>query len=310
MSYRRVLLFTLLVVLLASVADARVWTDSTGHYKVEADLIAFNDQSVILQRADHQLVQMPIEKLSEADRAYLKTKEAVESAKQVAGAKQSWMLRDGLKLVGQVVGYAHKQITVERHRGNIYVNDRLFDNLPNIYQAMIPKIVAHFQHLSRDDRRALEDWLVSQKGQPRNFTVDGVLFELENGDEYVVPFFFFSDQDLQLLQSGWNQWLAANSQQQYEQQDNQAFLLQSLAAARQRDQQIQQQIAQMQLNQAVVLGQTSLWEVTLYPGRRNAGRPQWVVMPGINSAEASRAALAQNPGYVAGPVRKVAGYQQ
>src|SRR5205085_12657673 len=130
---------------------------------------------------------------------------------------------------------------------------------------MIPKIVAHFEHLIRDDRQALEDWIVRQQGQPRTFVVDGALLELENGDEYVVPFFFFADQELNILKPGWDQWVAANANQQYEQQNNQAFLVQSLMAARQNDQQVQRQVAQLQLNQAVLLGNTSLWEVTLYP---------------------------------------------
>jgi hypothetical protein len=297
-----------LVFLIPNIAFARIWTDSTGHYSIEADLIAFNNKTVVLQRADHELGEVPIDKLSQADRDYLKTKDAGEAMRKVTGATQTWTLRNGLKVVGRVVGYAQRVITVQRSRGNIYVNDRLFANLPKIYQIMIPKIVAHFEHLVRDDRQALEDWLVTQQGQPRSFTIDGAMLELENRDEYVVPFFFFSAGDLNVLKPGWEQWLAANSKEQYDQQENQSFLVQSLMAARQRDQQIQRQIAEMQLNQAILAGATSLWEVTVYPARGNAGPPQWVVMPGINSAVAVRDALSKYPGYVAGPVRKVAGY--
>jgi hypothetical protein len=303
---RSVLVFTAL--LIPNVVIARIWTDSTGKYKIEADLIAFNESTVVLQRADHQLGQVPIEKLSQADRDYLKSKEASDAAKKMSGATQTWTLRSGEKLVGRVVGFAQKQITVQRRRGNIYVNGRLLDNLPKIYQVMVPKIVAHQAKLVRDDRQALEDWLISQKGLPQTFTVEGPVFELEGGDEYVIPFFFFSMGDQNLLKPGWQQWLAANSQKQYDQASNQEFLVQSLMAARQQDEQIQQQIAQMQINQAVLLGQTQLWEVTLYPGRGMAGAPQWVVVPGINSGEAMANAIAKFPGYVAGPVRKVAGY--
>ena len=306
---KMVFLVITVVAALANVAGARIWTDSTGRYTIEADLIAFNDKSVIIERADHELGQVPIEKLSPADRNYLKSKEASEAAKKASGASQSWTMRSGLKVVGRVVGYARKQITLQRRRGNIYVNDRLFGNLPKIYQVMIPKIAAHFEHLVRDDKQALEDWLVAQMGQPRTFTVDGVLLELENGDEYVVPFFFFADAELSILKPGWERWIAADSKQQYDQQEDQSFLVQSLMAARQRDQQVQRQIAAMQLNQAVIAGATSLWEVTLYPARGNVGRPQWVVMPGVNSAQAASSALAQHPGYIAGPVRKVAGYR-
>jgi hypothetical protein len=301
--------FALLIVLfLPSALSARVWTDSTGKYSIEANLIAFNESTVVLQREDHQLGQVPIDKLSQADRDYLKTKEAGDAVKKVSGAMQTWTLQGDLKLLGRVVGYAQKSLTVQRRRGNIYVNDRLFENLPQVYQVMIPKIVAHFAKLIHDDRQALEDWLVTQKGEPQTFTIEGALFELEGGDEYVVPFFFFSVADQNLLKPGWDQWVAANTKKQWDQQDQQAFLVQSLAAARQRDEQIQQQIAQMQLNQAVLGGITQLWEVTLYPGRGVAGRPQWVVMPGINSREASANAVAKYPGYVPGPVRKVAGY--
>ena len=251
---------------------------------------------------------MPIDKLSKADLDYLKGKEAGDAVKKVSGAAQTWNLRNGDKLIGRVVGYSQKQITVQRRRGNLYVNDRLFDNLPKIYQIMVPKIVANDAQLVHDDRQALEDYLVAQKGAPQSFMVEGPLFELEGGDEYVVPFFMFSTGDQNLLKPGWDQWLLANSKKQYREAANQEFLIQSLMAARQRDEQIQQQIAQVQLNQAIFAGATSLWEVTLYPGRGTAGSPIWVVMPGINSGEASAAAVQKYPGYVPGPVRKVAGY--
>jgi hypothetical protein len=299
-----------IVLLMPTVVSARVWTDSTGKYSIEADLIAFNESTVVLQRPDHQLGQVPIDKLSQTDRDYLKGKEAGDAVKKVAGATQTWTLRNGQKVIGRVVGFARKPMTVQRRRGNIYVNDRLLDNLPLIYQTMIPKIVANDAKLVHDDRQALDDWLVTQKGQPRTFTVEGPLFELEGGDEYVVPFFFFSMGDQALLKPGWEQWLAANSKKQYDQATMQEFLVQSLTAARQRDEQIQQQIAQMNLNQAVIAGATSLWEVTLYPGRGVAGSPQWVVMPARSSGEATAEALTKFPGYLAGPVRKVAGWQR
>jgi hypothetical protein len=68
------------------------------------------------------------------------------------------------------------------------------------------------------------------------------------------------------------------------------------------------EIATMQLKmQAVQAGLTSLWEVTLYPAAGRTGPPIWVVMPARNSRDATAAALQSNPGYVAGPVRRVAG---
>lgn len=308
-SRNRIFVITQILTLVAAdLAAARVWTDASGKYTIDADLIAFNNRNIVIERADHQLGELPIEKLSKADQEYLKSKEASETAKRIGEVRQTWTLRNGLKLLARVVGYAQKELKLERHDGNIYVNGKQFETLPSIYQQMIPKIVADMVHLKRDDRQALEDWLVTQKGHPQPLTVDGALMKFENGDEYVVPFAFFSSGDLALLRPGWDQWLAAHSKQQNEQQEYQSFMVQSLMAARQRDAQIQQQIAQMQINQQILLGNTYLWEVTLYPGRGVVGRPQWVTVPAINSRIAINDALRQYPGYVAGPVRKVAGY--
>ena len=172
---------------------------------------------------------------------------------------------------------------------------------------MIPFIVAHFDRLNQPDREGLTAWLVRQRGEPRTFTVEGVVLELENGDEYGVPFFFFSQEDQRLLQPGWDEWLAAHEDSQ--RRADSSFRLQSLAAAHQRDRQVNQQIAQTQLLlQAVQAGVTSIWEVMLYPPRPGAGMPQSVVVYGRNSRDAKNAALRQFPGFTVGPIRRVSGF--
>lgn len=285
----------------ANSALARTWTDSTGKYTVDADLVAFNERHVVLQKADHQLISVPLDKLSDADRQFLQSEEANSAMSAATGGMQTWMLTNGLKVVGRVVDYARRDVTLQRRRGNIYVNDRRFDNLPEIYQKMIPFIVAHFDRLNRPDREGLTAWLVRQRGEPRTFTVEGVVLELENGDEYGVPFFFFSDEDQQLLRPGWDEWLAAH--EDFQRQSDSAFRLQSLAAAHQRDRQVKGQIAQTQLLlQAVQAGITSVWEVMLDPPR---GMPQSVVVYGRNSRDAANAALRQFPGATVGPIRRV-----
>jgi hypothetical protein len=289
----------------SAAAYARPWTDSTGHYTIDADLIAYNDHTVVLQRADHELVAVPVDKLSDQDRKYLQSQEAGDIAKRAEGM-QTWTLRDGLKVIGKVVDYGRKEITVQLRRGKIFVNDRLYNNLPPVYQAMIPKIVAHFGNPDVTDRQSFAAWLKQQGGQPRTFTVEGVLLELENGDEYGVPFLFFSEEDLAILKPGWDQWVAAN--EDYDRQSEQSFRLRALAAARTNDRQVQRQIAEMQLNmQAIQAGVTALWEVTLYPGPGTPGPPKWVVGTARDSRQAAALAIEQNPGYVVGPVRRVSG---
>lgn len=306
------LLIVILVVLGAAAAspdaEARLWTDSTGRYTLEATLVAFNEQSVVLQRADHELVAFPVEKLSQADRDFLNSKEARDGMATTHGGLQTWTLRDGTKLVGRIVDYTTRDMTLQRRRGRIYVNDRVLDNLPEFYQQLIPKIVATFENLQRADRASLETWLVRQRAQPRTFRLDGVVLETESGDEYAVPFALFSDEDLKVLRPGWEKWLAAHDSNELSAQEDRAFLLRSLAATRVNDRQVQRQIAMMQLQlQAVQAGLTSLWEVTLYPVAGSHEPPLWVVVPGRDSRQATETALQQNPGYVAGPVRRVAG---
>ncbi len=204
--------------------------------------------------------------------------------------------------------YAARDVTLQRRRGRIYVNDRVLDNLPEFYQQLIPKFVAQSENLQRSDRASLEAWLVRQRGEPRTFHLDGVVLETENGDEYGVPFALLSEADLNVLKPGWKKWLAAHGSNDSSAEEERAFLLRSLAAARFKDQQVQHEIAMVQLQlQAVQAGLTSLWEVTLYPAPGQGGPPLWVVVPGRDSRQATDAALQRNPGYVAGPVRRVAG---
>ena len=59
---------------------------------------------------------------------------------------------------------------------------------------------------------------------------------------------------------------------------------------------------QMQGYQA---GLFDLWEVRLVPGRSVASPPLSVVVPARDSRSAAVEAVRRNPGFTAGPVRKV-----
>jgi hypothetical protein len=289
---------------LSALADGRMWTDSTGAYRLEADLIGFDEATVVLKKADRQLVAFPIAKLSPEDRAYLKSKHAADHASQSADAMQTWTMASGLKVVGRVVDYARKDVTVQQRRGKTYVNDRLFDNLPEVYRKMLPKLVAHFEKTPIDDKRGLDAWAMKLRGEPRTFTCEGVMLELENGDQYGVPFFFFSNDDLKVLQPGWQRWLA--SEKDRARQEQESLLLQAQAQAYQQDRMVNQQAAMMQLQmQGYQAGLFDLWEVRLFPGPGVASAPLCVVVPARDSRTAVAEAVRRNPGFVAGPVSKV-----
>ena len=211
-----------IVSLQPTIAPARLWTDSTGQYTVDADLVAFNDNTVVLQRKDDkELGAVPIEKLSQADREFLQIERGDGSSQQTRRRRANLETQRRHEDSRPSRDYARKDITLQRRRGRIYVNDRVFENLPEMYQLMLPKIVAPFERINQPDRSGLESWLVRQKGAPRTFTIDGVIMELENGDEYVLPFFFFSNEDLQVLQPGWETWLACAQGKKYDEQANQ-----------------------------------------------------------------------------------------
>jgi hypothetical protein len=291
----------LLALLGAWQLQAREWKDATGRYSVEADLLAYTDALVVLKRQDGKLAEIEIAKLSDADRQFLNSKEV---SQQSSGGLQTWTLKNGMKFAGRIVGFGRKDVVIQRKRGKIYVNDRMFTNLPEVYQRMIPRIVSHFENTEINDLEGLTQWALKLKGQTQQYKVDGVLMELENGDEYGVPFFFFVDQDLNVLKPGWDRWLASYEDTARREQED--FRVRAQAEAYQRDRQMNQQIARMQLLlTAVDAGVTDIWEVFLQPGPGVMAPPQIVVVPGRSSDEAAAAALSQNPNFIVGGAVRV-----
>jgi hypothetical protein len=297
----------------AITAEAREWKDVTGIYKIEADLVGFDETTAILQRENKELGAFPIEKLSDADREFLKSKAALETHEKNLGALQTWTTAKGVKIVGKIVDYAQRDVTIQRRRGRLFVNDKLYDNLPQVYQRILNAVVEHFENFPVNNRADLDRWVLGLRGAAKTYTVDGVIMELENGDEYGVPFFLFSEGDRKILEGGFAAWLSEHglpeqpqSASEYVDPNEHQLRLQSLAAAFQQNQQINQQIAIMNLNmQAIQAGLTSAWEVTLYPAAGNPNPPRWVVTLGRNSEIATQIALQENPGFFPGPVRRV-----
>jgi len=298
----RVVLISLLGMTTASDAYARKWTDVTGRYAVEADLIARNDELAVLQRVDDKkLVSVDINELSKQDQQYLNENKLVESDRAAEGL-HDWNLSNGLKVRARVVGYGRRELVLQRRSGKLLVNDRRFENLPEIYQRMIPKIVGHINESKIDSPESLQRWMRGQHGKPRRFMCEGVMLELETGDSYGVPFFFFSTQEQQVLKAGWEQWLAAEQDSAEREREN--LYAESQAAMYQRDQATSSQIAQLQLGLlATMAGVVDIWEVYLTPASGN-GWPISVIVPARNSRDAVNAAISNNPGFVAGPVRK------
>lgn len=308
---RKFFIAFVLTISILSTAQAREWKDASGKYSFEGDLIAYNDTDLVLQKSDKTLVAVDMEQLSTADQEYVKSKEAAEAVDKLTPKKQVWTMASGLDVIGDVVDYAQRDVTFSMTRGKIYVNDQLFDNLPDIKKRIALLVAAHFTGREIKDHAGLFDWLKRVKGEPQTFKCDGVQMELENGDLYGVPFFLFSDKALAVLKPGWDEWAAKNST--FEQQQESELRLQTQAQGYQDGQYAQSEQAQtnqllkMQLQmQAYDAGMFSLWEVMLYPNAGTGGWPLYVVVPGRDSRQAAIAAMEKNPGYAVGPISKVA----
>ena len=75
-------IFVVSVIVLAAdpvQAEMRTWTDSSGAYKVEAELVDENDGTVRLKRGDGRIVSLPLDRLSPADQAYVRNQRGITS---------------------------------------------------------------------------------------------------------------------------------------------------------------------------------------------------------------------------------------
>ena len=298
------LLILFITTILSTPAEARKWKDVTGRYSLEADLVGFDDELVILQRENKELGSCPIDQLSKEDQAYLKSKEAFAIHDRNLGKMQTWTTVSGINVIGKVVDFAKKDVAIQSRRGRTYVNDTAYKNLPEIYRTMVRRIITHFEGVELKDEAALNRWVRSLRGDARTYHLEGIVMELENGNEYGIPFFLLSKKDQEVLAAGYDEWAAAKEKTETEEENS--LHLQSQAAAYQQDQAMQREVARMRFNmEAIRTGLTSAWEVTLYPGPGVFGPPVWVVTMGRNSEIATQSALMQYPGYIRGPVRKV-----
>ena len=67
------LLGILLALLIADTAAARIWTDASGKHKIDAEFVKLADGVVHLQRPDQSILELSLNKLSQADQNHLAT---------------------------------------------------------------------------------------------------------------------------------------------------------------------------------------------------------------------------------------------
>ncbi|TWU42466.1 SHD1 domain-containing protein [Novipirellula artificiosorum] len=292
------------LLLLVGTAEAREWSSLDGNYKLEGDVISFNDKTVVLKRTSGKLVAVQLAELSDADRKFVQSEEAQQATAKSAEEMQTWTSKDGMKVRGRVLAYGHKEMTVQRKLGKVLINDVAFTELDELHQRLILKIVGHLENQEIKDQRQLEAWARGLGANVKTYPLDGVLMELESGDQIAVPFFLFASEELAILEPGWNAW--KNSENDAEAADRESLLVQSQAMHYQQDRQQRQQVELLKLTMmANATGLISIWEVGLQPNQGVYGRMTSVVVPAANSDIAAQMAMQQHPGFSVYGIRKV-----
>jgi hypothetical protein len=295
----------LIAVAASTVARAREWSTPDGRYKLGGELIAFNDEMVVIKRITGELVGVELKDLSEADREYVKSKEAKEAVRESAEEMQTWTL-NAVKVRGRVTAFGRKQLQVQRRLGAVQVNGQPFNQIDSIHQRVLLAIISHLEKTKLEDERQLTEWATMLGGQPRVYTLEGVLLKLESGDEIPAPFFLFSKEDLEVLRPGWEVWLEQDESEKTRQRED--FLMRSQAMAYQQERAERRQIEMLKLDMlAAAAGVVSIWEVGMAPGQGVFGRPMRVVVPARDSQEALFVARQRYPNMIPGPVRRIGG---
>jgi len=301
-----------LLCLLPNFAAAREWSDATGQHKFEGDMIAASAQTIVVRGKRGALEAYIVDQLSEADQKFVAEYLSSENDNPDPKKMQTWTSRDGLRFRGRVTGYGSKDVALSYVGGTVRVNNKPFHEIDQIYQQMIPKIVAEYDDKSVTSEKELRLWSRKLRGKEKLFTVNGVMMWLENREEIAIPLFLFSDEERAVLEDGWEIWNATSEKERQEEQERESFLAEASAAEYQRNLEANakartnQQIQLMQLGMmAVNAGVTNLWEVQLLPRPGVRARPMVVVIPAVNSGQASALAVQKYPGFVSGAVRQM-----
>lgn len=300
------LLFICVYVISSQSCLAREWSDASGRHKWKAELLAASEHILVLRDRRGELEAVQVKELSKDDQAFI-AKYLKESDSKVNRNVHTWAMRSGLMVKGEVLGYKSGPVVIENRSGVPYVNGKRFRGIDPVYQAMLPQLIAETEDESVQTIDDFKTWAKKLRREKRSIQVDGVILKLEGGDEYAVPMFLFADQDREALENGWQQWSAEEATREQKEQEDVLLRAEADEYQRRRDaqnakEQENRKIQMMQLGLlAVNAGVTSLWEVSMAPGRGVYGRPMKVVVPANTSGEAMQAAMQRYPGYVAGP---------
>ncbi len=266
-------------------ALAREWTLPDGS-KREADLVDFDSRVAVLKTGEGYLLTVPIDRMSSEDAQYLKSRGTQQNAQPPSNIERTWMMSDGTRIAGRIVGYERKTVTLARNYSRLYVNNTPFETLNAVQKYVLLRLVGQNEWGVFQNGRAIENLLAFRKNNPLVYQVDAVVLAMPEGDLVDVPLNFFAPSDFNLLQPGWQAWLAADRDQQ--RQDAQIRSSQLAAANYQVNKDIDHRLQMLQFQSQWF----DLWEVGLMAPD---GETTSVVVPARDSRQAQAEALAKCP---------------
>ncbi|WP_144059258.1 SHD1 domain-containing protein [Rhodopirellula sp. SWK7] len=292
-----------LTLCMAAATQAREWSSPNGYFRVEAEAIAFDDKTVVLKKPTGELIAAELAELSEADQEYVQSREAKEAYAKSVDQMQTWTAADGMKVRGRVLAYGKKDLTVRRQLGKMIVDDKRFAAMDPLHQKLTFTIISKIVGQEITDEKSFEEWGKTLRADTRTFPLEGVLMELESGDEIGVPFFLFAKEEQELLQPGWKAWLENESNTAAQQRES--LMMQTQAMEYQRDRENRNQIEAVKLGLlATATGVISIWEVILEPAQGNYYRRTSVMVPAQNSQAAEQMVMQKYPGFRVVGVRR------
>ena len=285
---------------------AREWSDNSGHFKIEADLVAFDGETVVLRAKAGRLLAVKLANLSADDIAYLKSPEAAsfENSAPIQDSPTEWSLQNGQVVRGAITGIGIQQVVIFRRDSNVHVSFNGKEIADPIYKLLLPEIVNQVASTSYKSLDELDRHLATLKPPSVTYMLPTVTITTNSG-HVAIPVFLFKKEEqhylwaaserLRLLQES---ELTSEEREKIAAREN--FLARSFGRGRLAAAALPAEISQIQLdllaNAALVAARAEFWEVVISPPNAYL-LPFTVVVPAANSAEAEARVAAQYPGY-------------
>jgi SLA1 homology domain 1, SHD1 len=296
---------------LNSVAEARTWSDASGKFKVEGELVSFHDGIVVVQTAKAGLLALRIEQLSAADQEYVNGREAKESLElyKKTDIETRWDLVNGISLVGSVTDITVQNVVIHRKDDMVFVGETSQEKLRPIYRQIVVAMVNHFSGKNYTSLKEVEEHLKKLRPPALQFQVESVVISSQEFGAVYVPLFLFDERSKKLLAPSLDRLKAIASSKlddtergsltAHESAMSRA-LLRANAANRQGD---LLTLRMLQLGIQTGSEAVDIWEVLLVPWVAYRW-PVTAIIVADNSEMAAALALRQYPGYTVSGVVK------